>query len=93
MTRDDEPRFCVHCGNHIARDGEGNWTYAVWAYDDRISDGIGIKCPSWEPGRLREPVDTFHRDRHFPGILIVDMEAVDIEDWDDLETNDYRGGV
>lgn len=89
--RDDEPRRCIHCGILIVRNEDGVWGNASWI--ERGYHSIGLTCPYWEPGRLLESMDTKHEGSHFPGILIADVEEAEVEDWDDLETNDYRGGV
>lgn len=68
-------RFCIHCQAIIARNENGIWGNAVWI--DRGVHSIGLTCPSWKPGRLREPMDTKYEGFHFPGILIADMEEVD----------------
>lgn len=72
MTRDDEPRLCIHCRNLIVRNEDGVWANAIWV--ERGWHSIGLTCPSWEPGHLREPMDTEHAGRHYPGILIPDNE-------------------
>lgn len=77
MTRDDEPRLCIHCHNRIMRNEDG-----VWGNEDWIRRGyhsIGLTCQSWAPGRLIEPVDSEHEYRHFPGILIADPAEIDWE--------------